>query len=281
MVSRDPDLDKNGIPDVIQRPVQGVTSPISSGAEAQAAAIRDELAALGIIIPEGDKDKRQVFVGGDVGVLDADKAKDWYAAQWVQKTPAWQQIKSAMAGLGYEKDRDILSILNAGVDYAASNEYATVLPQYGGAANPFEFIMAQPPREGSGGGGGGPYRQEQTNISLSSPSRGAAIYDQAARGEIGRMATEEEGQQFTQALNMMERQNPSKSVRTGVSSPGSNTDVSTTTTSGGFDPSLFARDWARSQSDYAENYAAGTFLKILDEVLQRPDVMAQRMGAGA
>lgn len=236
--------------------------------------IIDELAAAFGIDPsklKGEDEYTPVLISLSMDPVKPDEAKDWYQAQQVGNTPVWQQIKKDLEPLGLKSNSDILSALNAGVDYT-QNKYATVGPA--GAASPFEFIMAQPPKEKSGGG---PFSQTQTNVNLSSESEATQIADAAFQNQIGRMVTQPEADEFQQALNIMQRQNPTKSVTKGYSSGGSTT--STSTTSGGFDPAIFARDWARSQDDYAESFAASTFMRVLDQALSKPDVIAQQMEA--
>lgn len=121
----------------------------------------------------------------------------------------------------------------------------------------------------AGGGGGGPYSQTQTQVTLSNASQSAAIIDQAYQQALGRSATEDEAKAFQSALNMMQKDNPTVSTTSGVRS-GNNT-TSSTTTKGGFDYTTFARDWARSQDGYAENYAGTTFMSLLDKALSQPD----------
>lgn len=220
-----------------------------------------------------------VAVAAGMDPLTQDQAKQWFEAQFVMNTDQAQQIRKALAPLGYESDKDILYALDKGIDYAG-NEYGTKGPQ--GEGNPFEWIFSgasgtRQPSGGGGGGGGGPFTSDQTSVNISSADKGAAMADQAFEQQMGRMATGDEGKAFTQALNLMEQQNPTRSITSGVSSGSSST--SSTKTTGGFDAAQFAKDWARSQDGYAENFAATTFMQVLDSALSRPDVVQQRLEA--
>jgi hypothetical protein len=158
----------------------------------------------------------------------------------------------------------MLSALNRGIDY-------TLNPK-SGTDDPFTWINAQEVRSG-GSGSGGPYTQVQTSTRLSSPSAARTAANAAFESEIGRMATKDESTQFQQALNLAEQGSPTTSVTSGVSR-GRNTTSSTKTT-GGFDAAAFGRDWARSQSDFAESYAAGSFMSLLDRVISQPNAIEQ------
>lgn len=227
---------------------------------------------------DASADSKQVLVGYDATnqpiLLDSSNAKDWYEAQFVQNTPIGESLRDQLAKLGYENDREMLYALSRGVDFAA-NPYSSV--NEFGAGNAFEWIMAQPVGgSGSGSGaGGGPFTNVQTVRDISSPDEGMTVANTAYESQMGRRATMEEGAAFTQALNMMERQNPTKSVQSGTTS-GRNT-TSTSETTGGFSAARFAEDWVRSQEGYGETFAATSFMRLLDEAISRPDVVKQRM----
>jgi hypothetical protein len=131
---------------------------------------------------------------------------------------------------------------------------------------------------GGGGGGGGPYSYSDTSIQLSSESEAAAIADSAWQEQLGRQAQDGELEQFHQDLNRMQRQNPTKSVTTGVASGNSRT--STTRTKGGFDPRMYAVQYAQSRDDYAENFAATTFMRLLDRAIEAPNAVDDLIGGG-
>jgi len=123
---------------------------------------------------------------------------------------------------------------------------------------------------GSGGGSGGPFSSTQTVTNVSSPSQSEALADNAYQSNMGRMVRGGEAQQFRQGLNMMERQNPTVSKTSGFADGKGNT-TSKTETTGGWDPTTFARDWVRSQEGYTESFAASTFMNLLDRVISQPN----------
>jgi hypothetical protein len=202
---------------------------------------------------------------GQPARVDPDVAKSWWQAQAVKNTEAWRTTSKALKGLGYKTNSQMLSAISRGIDYTQN--------PYSGTDDPFSWISAQEASSGGGSGSSGPYTQVQTSTNISSPSRARTAANAAFESEIGRMATKDESTQFQQALNLAEQGSPTTSVTSGVSR-GRNTTSSTKTT-GGFDAAAFGRDWARSQSDFAESYAAGSFMSLLDRVISQPNAIEQ------
>jgi len=142
----------------------------------------------------------------------------------------------------------------------------------------FEFLQDQAATIGAGGSGtGGPYTTSQTNVSLSSESQAAATLDQMYQQELGRTADDKEIAAFKKALNAAQMQSPSKSVTSGFRS-GSGSSSSSTKTTGGFDPTRFAREYAQSQEGFGERYAGITFMDALDKAISSPNTLDQMAG---
>lgn len=253
------DVDNNGIPDKDQIPTL-LRAPkqtlVYNGMEWQG----NGPVGTGMVkIPELDPNTGQQMM------LDAEAAKAWYEAQAVGNTDVWQKISQSLKGIGIKTNSQMLSAINSGINYT-QNPYAET-------NDPFTWISSQEVRKGGGSGSGGPYTQVQESTNISSPSRARTMANQSFESEIGRMATKEESTQFQQALNLAEQGSPTTSVTSGVTS-GRNTTAATKTT-GGFDAAAFGRDWARSQSDFAESYAAGSFMGLLDKVVSQPNAIEQ------
>lgn len=118
---------------------------------------------------------------------------------------------------------------------------------------------------GSGGGGySGPVtsRQTSTNINLTDPTTARGLVDKALSSYLGREANVKEQAAFRKALNIQEKMNPSVTQQTSVTTPGVGTSdtVSQSQTQGGFNPSVFAEEYARGQEGSAEFQAATTML---------------------
>ncbi len=129
---------------------------------------------------------------------------------------------------------------------------------------------------GGGGGGGGPFSYSDTTISLSSLSEAGAIADQVYQSELGRRASDEEIRAFHKALNAAQKRNPSTSTTTGVASGSSRT--STTQSRSGFNPERFAVEYAQSNPEYAETFAATTFMQVLDKAIAQPNALDELIG---
>lgn len=133
-------------------------------------------------------------------------------------------------------------------------------------------------RQGSGGGGG-PTSSTNTQRTLSSASQAGSIMDATFRSELGRTGTKDEALAFQKALNEQQRQNPTVSRTNGYSN-GKGSSTSSTTTTGTFDPTRFAQEYARSQEGYAERFAGINFMKILDDAISNPNIVEQIVGEG-
>jgi len=216
---------------------------------------------------------------GPSGLSTPDEAKNQLQVWYETDSPQWQAIRKDYLAMGVkgkddeEIDATIYSLVSRGIDF-------TQVPG-SGISDPYEYTNT---RSGatllsgdSGRGSGaayGPYRYESTDVSLSSASQAQSILDAAFQQNLGRVATEEEASIFQQALNMMEEMSPSKSVIEGVS--GQRSDSRTQTTTTGFDPRSFAREYTMSMPEYANTFAATTFMDALDSFLKEPNALDDR-----
>lgn len=128
-------------------------------------------------------------------------------------------------------------------------------------------------------GGGGAFSQTNTQKNLSSVSQAGAAMDNSFRAELGRTGTKDEAVAYQKALNEQQSKNPTVS-RTSGYSDGSGNSQSNTTTTGTFDPTRFAQEYARSQEGYAERFAGVSFMKILDEAISNPNIIDRIVGEG-
>lgn len=128
-----------------------------------------------------------------------------------------------------------------------------------------------------GGGGGGVTNSRSVTTDESSRSEAGNILDANFKDQLGRTASKEEIIGFQQALNEQQRNNPSISQSRTASGGGSSS--TRTSTSGGFDYTRFARQYAQSQPDFKDRYAAVTFMDILDTALSDPNSIDALVGA--
>ena len=56
--------------------------------------------------------------------------------------------------------------------------------------------------------------------------------------------------------------------------------VSTGKQTTGFDPTMFARNFAMSQPDYAESFASHTFLGLVEKLLKDPNAIGEVVSDG-
>ena len=145
------------------------------------------------------------------------------------------------------------------------------------AQNP--TLAADYAKRQGGGGSGGPINSTNTQRTLSSASQAGSIMDATFRSELGRTGTKDEALDFQKALNEQQQKNPTVS-RTNGYSDGKGSSTSSTTTTGTFDPTRFAQEYARSQEGYAERFAGISFMKILDDAISNPNIVEQIVGEG-
>lgn len=128
-----------------------------------------------------------------------------------------------------------------------------------------------------GGGSGGAYSQTNTQRTLSNVTQAGAYMDNAFKSELGRTGSKEEAAAFQKALNEQQSKNATVSRTSGYSN-GKGSSSSNTVTTGGFDPTRFAQEYARSQEGYAERYAGISFMKILDDAISNPNSIDKIVG---
>jgi hypothetical protein len=210
---------------------------------------------------------------GPDGFSSPEDAKNQLQVWYETDSPEWQATRKQAIASGLDvDDEDLYRLLAAGIDF-------TQVPG-SGTTDPFDIVNTRSGAEiiegpNRGGAAYGPYRYESTDVALSSESQALEILDQAYQQYLGRVATGEEAQAFKEALNMMEQMNPAKSVIEGVS--GQRSDSRTQTTEGGFNPRAFAREYTMASPEYANTFAATTFMNALNSFLDEPNAVEQRI----
>lgn len=178
------------------------------------------------------------------GVMDAYYGKGRWEESW--KAKLWNKaVGAASYALTYEGRRvsplDILPSVVADEAGASSGGGGG----YGG---------------GGGGGGGGPTTSisTTTSVNLTDPSTARGLVDRALSQYLGREATGKEQQAFLRALNAQEQMNPTVTRQTSVSQVAGDTVSQTQSvmSQGGFNPSVFAEEYAQGQEGAAEFQAA-------------------------
>lgn len=108
------------------------------------------------------------------------------------------------------------------------------------------------------GGAGGVSVSFQKSVRLTDPGSARKLVDTALGQYLGRSATPEEQKTFFKALNVQEQAAPTMTKSTTNTSGRSSSTSSVTT--GGFDPSVFAEEYAQGQEGAGEFQAATSLL---------------------
>lgn len=116
----------------------------------------------------------------------------------------------------------------------------------------------------------GTTKQKQTTVTEYSPSNAGATISKTFESELGRTATSAETAAYLKAVNEKAKKEAQVYTATSTTSPGKGgvdqtTTMATSTT--GFDPTMFAQNFARSMPDYAESFAAKNVLKIIEGLI--------------
>lgn len=122
----------------------------------------------------------------------------------------------------------------------------------------------KPDGTSAGNGVGGPRTTvaQTRSVNLTDPMSARKLVDDSLSTYLGRRATTEEQQAFMKALNRAEERAPSITTQVSRTTPGKGMTAveSETRTEGGFNPSVFAEEFARGQEGAAEYQAATTYL---------------------
>ena len=207
-----------------------------------------------------------VNIPGTQGVL-LDESTGWFAASPVNDPESFKILMTNMAKYGHIEEGDFEAAKKAWAEFTKNAGSLGSVAQ-----NVEEWIALSPPM-GLSSSGDGTSRSKSSITTQFTPSSAGADYTTASKAELGREASKKEMKSYTSAVNQRAKAEPTVS------------DITTTKTGDvssskgmqgtGFDPSLFARDFARSQSDYAENYAASSFLDLIEQSLTDPNRIGQ------
>lgn len=220
----------------------------------------------------------------DIVGIDPVDAKQWFT--FASTNPAYKNaynsFKSNVGRLGLPTDKKTLqSIWNKAVDWTQTTGTNN--------GDPFNYLESLDPEDFRKEGAQGPvygksYNKTTTTTKYSGSSAAQQISDEMER-RLGRRATQEEIDMYTQGLNAAAKKEPS--VSEGVTDAQKPTkefprgkSISTGTQSTGFDPTMFARNFAMSRPDYAESFAANTFLGLVEKLLRDPNAIGEVVSDG-
>lgn len=129
----------------------------------------------------------------------------------------------------------------------------------------------------------GTTKSKTSVVTQYSPSKASADINRAIEGEVGRTATKAEIDAYIAGVNAQAKASPAVTEQTTTTAPGSGTGknaiLGSTTTkmtqTTGFDPTIYAQNFARSRPDFAESFATKSVLGIIQNLLRDPNAIGQ------
>lgn len=201
--------------------------------------------------------------------VSPDEAKNWFKYLPSNNKPKYDQFVANAKIMGIPSDsKTIQALWNDAVDWTQA--IGT------NSTDPFEYLSVANPEvyQDISGNKYGTTQQYQKTVTEYSPSTAAQDVQQTFKGELGREATAGEVTAYTKAVNKAASTSAATYSGSTTTSPGvggktvSSTFGKQTT---GFDPTEFAKNFARSMPDYAENYAARNFMSLISQSLTDPN----------
>ena len=194
----------------------------------------------------------------------------YFANLNVNSRKDWDRYTGILKSIGYitpgmdmiSQNNLLISLGNSAVEWAANN--------YSSGKSVFDYFNLLPPNPlGPDGTGINKTVTNSRTVDQSSRTDSAAVLNNAYQSMLGRMASEKEIGAFQKALNDLQQKNPNLSTNVNVSkvTDGTNNVSSSTNSRGGFNASQFGVDWAMSRPEYAENFAATTFMNTIGQMI--------------
>lgn len=202
------------------------------------------------------------------------EAKNWFANLPETNPVAYQKFAAAAAARGFATDRKTLTkVWNKGVEWTQALNNPLAANKAG--IDPSTYLDYATPAalEDDTQSKYGTTKQTDIRTTSFSTSSAAADINKVFSQEVGREATAAEITGYQKGANARALKEPSTYVGTTTTSPGSSISKGSQTT--GFDPTEFAKSYARSAPDYAENFAVKTFLGLIDQSLSDPTRIGQ------
>ena len=212
-----------------------------------------------------------------LGPVNGDEAKAWFKFLKNNNKARYDQFLVELAARGVSKSA-AQKVWNDAVDWTqtlGSN-----------SSNPEDYLDILDPSDYQGATKKyGTTKVRDERVTQYSPSAGAQTISDTMEQELGRTASANEIAAGTAAMNAAATKEPSIFEGTTTTAPGGKGfELGSTTTKGtqttGFDPTMFARNFARSQPDFAESFAAKNFLKLVSGLLTDPNAIGQVVSDG-
>jgi len=154
-------------------------------------------------------------------------------------------------------------------------------PGSGATGDPKMYLNVWNPASYTGGTGStkkyGTTKSRTETTTQYSPSNAADYLTKTFESEIGRTATKEEIDAYLKGVNAAAKKEPAIYEGSTTTAPGKGGLLGTSTTKAtqttGFDPAIYAQNFARSRPDFAESFATKNFLKIIESLLKDPNAI--------
>lgn len=208
-----------------------------------------------------------IILPGVKDPVNIEEAKAWF--KFIKNTGNKDQYNafvSALAARGIPKSK-AQAVWNDAVEWTQMiGGYTTPYPEdYLDFLDPTDYVEAPKVKYGTS-------KQVTSQTTEYSTSSAAQQISDTMEKELGRTATQAEIDAYTAAVNAEAAKAPSTYTGFTTTSPGiKGAELGVSTSKGtqitGFDPTMFARNFARSQPDYAESFAAKNFLGIIENLL--------------
>lgn len=217
-------------------------------------------------------------VSSEAGINDV-QAKSWFkysgatAKKGTEARKYYERFIAILKKSGIPQSK-WQSVWNDAVDWVGT-------PGSGSTGDPSMYLNVWNPAEYTGGSGStkkyGTTKSRTETTTQYSPSNAADYLTRTFEQEIGRTATKEEIDAYIKGVNAAAKKEPAISDYTTTTAPGKGgvleTSTSKGTTTTGFDPAVYARNFARSRPDFAESFATKDFLKIIQGLLRDPNAI--------
>ena len=212
-----------------------------------------------------------------LGPVNGDEAKAWFKFLKNNDRARYDQFITEIVARGVPKSA-AQKVWNDAVDWTQT--LGT------NSSNPEDYLDKLDPSDYQGATKKyGTTKVRDERVTKYSPSSGAQVVSDTMEQELGRTASANEIAAGTAAMNAAAMKEPSIFEGTTTTAPGGKGfELGSTSTKGtqttGFDPTMFARNFARSQPDFAESFAAKNFLKLVSGLLTDPNAIGQVVGDG-
>lgn len=205
-----------------------------------------------------------ISVQGSPRTMSPDEAKQWFKFLSSNDPKRYGQFKANVAALGLKTDKKTLQKLwDDAVDWTQVVGGTSGNPlDYFNVLDPMDYVEVEKKKKY------GSAAQRDERITQYSTSSAADIVMRSSMEERGMGTTTKEEKKFLEAINAAAAKEPSVYEGITTTSPTGTSSKGVQRT--GFDPSQFARDWIRSQSNYAESFVAKDFIDVLSNIIQSP-----------